>query len=126
MARSAFVAPCTRSYFYNPYAQADLVEAGGLLDLSPYVLNSSALNWLGIHPFFRDTSASFNGKLLGVPVATAVPLLYYRCGTGGSSSAVSGFNALQRGSLEIQPRGKACVGSSVRLPGHSEWGWRWI
>lgn len=59
-------------------AQPVLSRRGLLLDLGPLVAGDMLLRWQEMHPFWRNTSAVYNGSVTGLPLDGDSLLLYYR------------------------------------------------
>jgi len=56
----------------------DYVPPGYLEDLTARVQADSALQWNDIAPFFRDFSATFQGKVYTIPLDGDFQMVYYR------------------------------------------------
>src|SRR6266478_1736668 len=71
----------TNSYdaiVFAPQWMGDYVPAGYLEDLSDRVKADTALQWNDIAPFFRDFSATYQGKVYSVPLDGDFQMVYYR------------------------------------------------
>src|SRR5437660_11300311 len=71
----------TNSYdaiVFAPQWMGDYVPAGYLEDLSDRVKADSSLQWNDIAPFFRDFSATYQGKVYSVPLDGDFQMVYYR------------------------------------------------
>ena len=71
----------TNSYdaiVFAPQWMGDYVPAGYLEDLSTRVTADAALQWNDIAPFFRDFSATYQGKVYSVPLDGDFQMVYYR------------------------------------------------
>src|SRR6266478_10068070 len=71
----------TNSYdaiVFAPQWMGDYVPAGYLEDLSDRVKADTALQWNDIAPFFRDFSATYQGKVYTVPLDGDFQMVYYR------------------------------------------------
>ncbi len=71
----------TNSYdaiVFAPQWMGDYVPAGYLEDLSDRVKTDTALQWNDIAPFFRDFSATYQGKVYSVPLDGDFQMVYYR------------------------------------------------
>src|SRR6266481_3701689 len=71
----------TNSYdaiVFAPQWMGDYVPAGYLEDLSDRVKADTALQWNDIAPFFRDFSATYQGKVYSVPLDGDFQMAYYR------------------------------------------------
>ncbi|MEO8606500.1 MAG: extracellular solute-binding protein [Chloroflexota bacterium] len=61
-----------------PQWKADLVSAGYLEDLTPYVEKDKAIQWDDITPFFRNFIATYDGKIYNIPLDGDINTIYYR------------------------------------------------
>ena len=71
----------TNSYdalVFDPQWMADFIAPGYLEDLSDKVKNDPTLQWNDIAPFFRDFSASYQGKVYAIPLDGDFHMIYYR------------------------------------------------
>lgn len=71
----------TNSYdamVFDPQWIGDYVAGGYLEDLSQRVKADSALQWDDILPFFRNFSASYNGRVYTIPLDGDFQMIYYR------------------------------------------------
>ncbi|HEV8534569.1 MAG TPA: extracellular solute-binding protein [Candidatus Limnocylindria bacterium] len=71
----------TNSYdaiVFAPQWMGDYVPAGYLEDLTGRVNGDGALNWKDIAPFFRDFSATYQGKVYSIPLDGDFQMIYYR------------------------------------------------
>src|SRR6266851_4546770 len=71
----------TNSYdvlVFDPQWMGDFATPGYLEDLSAKVANDPVLQWNDIAPFFRDFSASFQGKVYAIPLDGDFHMIYYR------------------------------------------------
>jgi multiple sugar transport system substrate-binding protein len=71
----------TNSYdatVFDPQWMGDYVPPGYLEDLTGRVQADSALQWNDIAPFFRDFSATFQGKVYTIPLDGDFQMVYYR------------------------------------------------
>lgn len=66
------------AYVFDPQWFGDFVPAGFLEDLSDRVKNDKALQWDDVGPFFRDFSATYEGKTYAIPLDGDFHMLYYR------------------------------------------------
>lgn len=66
------------AWVFNPQWMGDFVAAGFVQDLTDKVKNDKALQWEDIGPFFRDFSASYEGKVYAIPLDGDFHMLYYR------------------------------------------------
>jgi multiple sugar transport system substrate-binding protein len=63
---------------FDPQWMADFVTPGYLEDLTDRIKNDPALQWDDIAPFFRNFSATFNGRVYTVPLDGDFQMVYYR------------------------------------------------
>ena len=71
----------TNSYnalVFDPQWMGDFVTPGYLEDLSSRVNADTALQWNDIAPFFRDFSATYQGKIYTIPLDGDFLMVYYR------------------------------------------------
>ena len=71
----------TNSYdatVFDPQWMGDYVPPGYLEDLTDRVQADTALQWSDIAPFFRDFSATFQGKVYTIPLDGDFQMVYYR------------------------------------------------
>jgi multiple sugar transport system substrate-binding protein len=71
----------TNSYdaaVFAPQWMGDFIEPGYLEDLTDKVKADAALKWDDIGPFFRDFSATYNGKVYTIPLDGDFQMVYYR------------------------------------------------
>src|SRR5262249_19793253 len=71
----------TNSYdalVFDPQWMSDFATPGYLMDLSDKVKNDSVIKWNDIAPFFRDFSATYQGKTYAVPLDGDFHMIYYR------------------------------------------------
>jgi multiple sugar transport system substrate-binding protein len=71
----------TNSYdaaVFAPQWMVDYIEPGYLEDITERVKGDAALKWDDIGPFFRDFSASYNGKVYTIPLDGDFQMVYYR------------------------------------------------
>ncbi|MBI5929217.1 MAG: extracellular solute-binding protein [Chloroflexi bacterium] len=66
------------AFLFAPQWIVDFAVPGYIEDLTPYVENDSALEWDDIAPFFRDFSATFEGKVYSIPLDGDFHMVYYR------------------------------------------------
>jgi multiple sugar transport system substrate-binding protein len=75
------VATNTNSYdafVFDPQWMGDFVPPGYLEDIGSRVQGDQNLKWNDIAPFFRDFSASYQGKIYTVPLDGDFQMVYYR------------------------------------------------
>jgi multiple sugar transport system substrate-binding protein len=65
-------------FIQAPQWKADLVSAGYLEDLTPYVENDADIAWDDIAPFFRNYIATYDGKIYNIPLDGDFNMIYYR------------------------------------------------
>ncbi len=65
-------------FVFDPQWMSDLGTPGYLEDLTDRVKNDKQIQWDDIAPFFRDFSASFNGKVYAIPLDGDFHMIYYR------------------------------------------------
>jgi multiple sugar transport system substrate-binding protein len=71
----------TNSYdaaVFAPQWMVDYVEPGYLEDITERVKGDAALKWDDIGGFFRDFSATYNGKVYTIPLDGDFQMVYYR------------------------------------------------
>ena len=71
----------TNSYdatVFAPQWMVDFIEPGYLQDITDRVKSDAALKWDDIGPFFRDFSATYNGKVYTIPLDGDFQMVYYR------------------------------------------------
>ncbi|MFO1056473.1 MAG: sugar ABC transporter substrate-binding protein [Dongiaceae bacterium] len=71
----------TNSYdvaVFAPQWMVDFIEPGYLEDLTDKVKNDKQAAWDDIGPFFRDFSATYNGKVYTIPLDGDFQMVYYR------------------------------------------------
>jgi len=71
----------TNSYdaiVFDPQWMSDFVTPGYLEDLTSKVTSDPVIQWNDIGPFFRDFSATFQGKVYAIPLDGDFHMIYYR------------------------------------------------
>jgi len=71
----------TNSYdatVFAPQWMVDYIEPGYLEDITARVKGDAAIKWDDIGAFFRDFSASYNGKVYTIPLDGDFQMVYYR------------------------------------------------
>jgi|GraSoiStandDraft_41_1057321.scaffolds.fasta_scaffold132838_3 multiple sugar transport system substrate-binding protein len=71
----------TNSYdaaVFAPQWMVDFIEPGYLEDITDKVKSDAALKWNDIGAFFRDFSATYNGKVYTIPLDGDFQMVYYR------------------------------------------------
>jgi multiple sugar transport system substrate-binding protein len=63
---------------FAPQWMVDYIEPGYLEDLSARVDEDPDLQWQDVAPFFRDFSATYNGKIYTIPLDGDFQMVYYR------------------------------------------------
>ncbi len=66
------------AFVFAPQWMVDYVIPGYLEDLTDRVKNDEALQWEDIAPFFRDFSATYNGRIYTIPLDGDFQMVYYR------------------------------------------------
>ncbi|GAB4516696.1 MAG: extracellular solute-binding protein [Anaerolineae bacterium] len=66
------------AFVFAPQWMADFVVPGYLEDLTDRVAADEALQWEDIAPFFRDFSATFQGRIYTIPLDGDFQMAYYR------------------------------------------------
>jgi multiple sugar transport system substrate-binding protein len=66
------------AFVFDPQWMGDFVPPGYLEDLSSRVQGDQQIQWNDIAPFFRDFSASFQGKTYTIPLDGDFQMVYYR------------------------------------------------
>ncbi|MDO8485130.1 MAG: extracellular solute-binding protein [Candidatus Limnocylindrales bacterium] len=67
-----------QAFVFDPQWMGDFVAPGYLEDLSDRVTSNAGLKWDDIGPFFRDFSATYQGKTYTVPLDGDFHMVYYR------------------------------------------------
>src|SRR5437867_3894450 len=67
-----------QAFVFDPQWMGDFVAPGYLLDLSDRVKSDPVLKWDDIGPFFRDFSATYQGKVYTIPLDGDFHMVYYR------------------------------------------------
>ena len=71
----------TNSYdaaVFAPQWMVDFIEPGYLEDMTDRIKADAALKWDDIGPFFRDFSATYNGRIYTIPLDGDFQMVYYR------------------------------------------------
>jgi multiple sugar transport system substrate-binding protein len=63
---------------FAPQWMVDYIDPGYLEDLTARVEADGALKWDDVAPFFRNFSATFNGKIYTIPLDGDFQMVYYR------------------------------------------------
>jgi len=63
---------------FAPQWMVDYIEPGYLEDLTERVNADEALAWDDVAPFFRDFSATYNGRIYTIPLDGDFQMVYYR------------------------------------------------
>ena len=66
------------AYVFNPQWFGDFATPGYLEDLTARIAADPSIQWDDIAPFFRDFSASYNGKTYAIPLDGDFHMAYYR------------------------------------------------
>ena len=67
-----------QAFVFDPQWMGDFVAPGYLLDVSDRVKSDPVLKWDDIGPFFRDFSATYQGKVYTIPLDGDFHMVYYR------------------------------------------------
>lgn len=65
-------------YMFLPFITGDLVEAGGLADLTDFVRTNQETEWTDIFPFNREVQSVYDNVVRLIPCDGDVHSLYYR------------------------------------------------
>ena len=63
---------------FAPQWMVDYIDPGYLEDLTERVNADEALQWNDVAPFFRDFSATYNGRIYTIPLDGDFQMVYYR------------------------------------------------
>ena len=63
---------------FAPQWMVDYIDPGYLEDLTDRIKADQALQWDDVAPFFRNFSATFNGKIYTIPLDGDFQMVYYR------------------------------------------------
>ena len=63
---------------FAPQWMVDYIEPGYLEDLTERINADTDLQWDDVAPFFRDFSATYNGKIYTIPLDGDFQMVYYR------------------------------------------------
>jgi multiple sugar transport system substrate-binding protein len=66
------------AFVFDPQWMGDFVTPGFLEDLSARVTADPILQWEDVGPFFRDFSATYQGKVYAIPLDGDFHMVYYR------------------------------------------------
>jgi multiple sugar transport system substrate-binding protein len=67
-----------QAFVFDPQWMGDFVTPGYLADLSTKVKSDPTIKWDDIGPFFRDFSATYQGKVYAIPLDGDFHMVYYR------------------------------------------------
>jgi len=67
-----------QAYVFAPQWMADYVAPGYLEPLDDYIKKDKDIQWDDVAPFFKDFSATFNGKIYTIPLDGDFHMVYYR------------------------------------------------
>ena len=67
-----------QAFVFDPQWMGDFVTPGYLADLTDKVTNDPVIKWDDIGPFFRDFSATYQGKVYAIPLDGDFHMVYYR------------------------------------------------
>ncbi|RMF01551.1 MAG: extracellular solute-binding protein, partial [Chloroflexi bacterium] len=65
-------------FVFAPQWMVDYIVPGYLEDITDRVANDEALEWDDVAPFFRDFSASYEGRVYTIPLDGDFQMVYYR------------------------------------------------
>ncbi|GFP26056.1 multiple sugar transport system substrate-binding protein, partial [Candidatus Hakubella thermalkaliphila] len=66
------------AFVFAPQWMGDYIVPGYLEDLTDRVAADEALEWADIAPFFRDFSATYQGRIYTIPLDGDFQMVYYR------------------------------------------------
>jgi multiple sugar transport system substrate-binding protein len=66
------------AYVFDPQWMGDFVTPGYLEDLTPRIAADKDIQWDDVAPFFRDFSATYQGKTYAIPLDGDFHMIYYR------------------------------------------------
>lgn len=66
------------AFVFAPQWMVDFIVPGFLEDLTDQIAADEALAWADIAPFFRDFSASYQGRIYTIPLDGDFQMVYYR------------------------------------------------
>ncbi len=66
------------AFVFAPQWMVDYITPGYLEDLTDRVANDEQIQWDDIAPFFRDFSATYNGRIYTIPLDGDFQMAYYR------------------------------------------------
>jgi multiple sugar transport system substrate-binding protein len=67
-----------QAFVFDPQWMGDFVTPGYLEDISAKVTADTGLDWQDVGPFFRDFSATYQGKVYAIPLDGDFHMVYYR------------------------------------------------
>jgi multiple sugar transport system substrate-binding protein len=67
-----------QAFVFDPQWMGDFVTPGYLADLTDKVKNDPVIKWDDVGPFFRDFSATYQGKTYAIPLDGDFHMVYYR------------------------------------------------
>jgi multiple sugar transport system substrate-binding protein len=67
-----------QAFVFDPQWMGDFVTPGYLADLTDKVKSDPVIKWDDIGPFFRDFSATYQGKVYAIPLDGDFHMVYYR------------------------------------------------
>ncbi|MBC8171261.1 MAG: extracellular solute-binding protein [Anaerolineae bacterium] len=65
-------------FVFAPQWMGDYIVPGYLEDLSPYIAADTVIEWDDVGQFFREFSATYDGKTYAIPVDGDFHMVYYR------------------------------------------------
>ena len=66
------------AWVFDPQWMGDFVNPGYVEDLTDRVKSDPSIQWDDIAPFFRDFSATYDGKIYTIPLDGDFHMVYYR------------------------------------------------
>jgi len=66
------------AFVFAPQWMGDYITPGYLEELGPRIQNDKDIQWNDIAPFFRDFSATYQGKIYTIPLDGDFQMVYYR------------------------------------------------
>jgi multiple sugar transport system substrate-binding protein len=66
------------AFVFAPQWMVDYIGPGYLEDLTDYIANDPDIMWDDIAPFFRNFSATYNGRIYTIPLDGDFHMVYYR------------------------------------------------
>lgn len=66
------------AFVFAPQWMGDFIVPGYIEELTPYIENDPDIQWEDVAPFFRDFSATYEGKIYTIPLDGDFHMVYYR------------------------------------------------